>query len=53
MKLPHASPDIGLRKPGPFLPRTVELCEPIGFTLRRRPSLMAVRAPGNTAANFS
>ncbi|MFI1652902.1 hypothetical protein ACH4XT_39055 [Streptomyces avidinii] len=51
--MPHASPDIGLTKPGPFLPRTAELCESIGCTLRRRPSFMAVRAPGNTAANFS
>ncbi|MFI8345145.1 GNAT family N-acetyltransferase [Streptomyces sp. NPDC085639] len=31
----------------------IRLYESIGFTLRRRPSFMAVRAPGNTAANFS
>ncbi|MFC9298887.1 GNAT family N-acetyltransferase [Streptomyces sp. NPDC057011] len=30
----------------------IRLYESIGFTLRRRPSFMAVRAPGNTAAKF-
>ncbi|MFD9010822.1 GNAT family N-acetyltransferase [Streptomyces sp. NPDC059552] len=51
----------GIRERGdaPFLhtaasnTTAIRLYESIGFTLRRRPSFMAVRAPGNTAANFS
>ncbi|MFD5414977.1 GNAT family N-acetyltransferase [Streptomyces nojiriensis] len=51
----------GIRERGevPFLhtsasnTRAIRLYESIGFTLRRRPFFLAVRAPGNTAANFS
>ncbi|MFF3680217.1 GNAT family N-acetyltransferase [Streptomyces sp. NPDC002120] len=51
----------GIRERGdvPFLhtaasnTTAIRLYESIGFTLRRRPSFTAVRAPGNTAANFS
>lgn len=51
----------GIRERGevPFLhtsasnTRAVRLYESIGFTLRRRPLFLAVRAPGNTAAKFS
>ncbi|MFF1560657.1 GNAT family N-acetyltransferase [Streptomyces sp. NPDC058279] len=51
----------GIRERGdvPFLhtaasnTTAIRLYESIGFTLRRRPSFMAVRAPGNTAANSS
>ncbi|WP_328929850.1 GNAT family N-acetyltransferase [Streptomyces sp. NBC_00190] len=51
----------GIRERGdvPFLhtaasnTTAIRLYESIGFTVRRRPSFVAVRAPGNTAANFS
>ncbi|MFJ6760818.1 GNAT family N-acetyltransferase [Streptomyces sp. NPDC091273] len=51
----------GIRERGdvPFLhtaasnTTAIRLYESIGFTLRRRPSFTAVRAPGNTPANFS
>ncbi|MFD0126553.1 GNAT family N-acetyltransferase [Streptomyces virginiae] len=51
----------GIRERGevPFLhtsasnTRAIRLYESIGFTLRRRPFFLAVRAPGNTAAKFS
>ncbi|MYT21127.1 GNAT family N-acetyltransferase, partial [Streptomyces sp. SID7760] len=54
----------GIRERGetPFLhtaaanTAAIRLYESIGFTLRRRPSFMAVRAPGgrgNTTAKFS
>ncbi|WP_328622985.1 MULTISPECIES: GNAT family N-acetyltransferase [unclassified Streptomyces] len=52
---------VGIRERGdvPFLhtaasnTKAIRLYESIGFALRRRPSFTAVRAPGNTAANFS
>lgn len=51
----------GIRQRGevPFLhtaasnTRAIRLYESLGFTLRRRPFFLAVRAPGNTAAKFS
>ncbi|MFD4245316.1 GNAT family N-acetyltransferase [Streptomyces sp. NPDC058525] len=51
----------GIRERGdvPFLhtaasnTTAIRLYESIGFTLRSRPSFLAVRAPGNTAANCS
>lgn len=51
----HAEPAPEAVSLGPRdVPETaIRLYESIGFTLRRRPSFMAVRAPGNTAANFS